>query len=137
MVLFGVFFFIFAVVLNRWMSIVLTVSERIWNDGFNLMLSMPVLGMIFLSFWPFTICWLTQCFIFIHHLCCCYRTWCSTHEPRLVALLNNQFYLDALSLILLVLTTFISLMVAIFSNHYMRHNLESGRINLKFFNYIM
>ena len=42
--------------------------------------------------------------------------------------LGNQFYIDALNLLLIVLTTFVIFTTAIFSNTYMWHNVTSGKI---------
>lgn len=41
---------------------------------------------------------------------------------------NQQFYVDAFNLLLIVLTAFIAMTTAIFSKNYMWHNVESGKI---------
>ncbi|MBN2689714.1 MAG: hydrogenase 4 subunit F [Gammaproteobacteria bacterium] len=98
----------------------------------NLMLLIPLMGMLFFVFFGrlkisgainilFSIAtFIDSLFLAIHLL---------KNGPILC--LGKQIYIDALSVILIVLTTFVSSTVAIFSSNYMRQNLDSGRITAK------
>jgi hydrogenase-4 component F len=54
-----------------------------------------------------------------------------THHFPLWLLYHQQFILDPLNILLMVLTTFIFTTVAYFSWHYLQHNLAKGRITQK------
>lgn len=99
---------------------------------FNLMLFFPLLGMIFFVLFGrsrfvglFNI--IFSLITFITSICLGFELF----TKGSLLFWSNQFYIDNFSIIMLVLTTFISVTVAIFSNNYMQHNLDSGRINLK------
>lgn len=99
---------------------------------FNLMLALPLLGMIFFILFgrsrhagTFNVFFLLMLLLVVILL--------GVDLTNKGALLfwHSQFYIDSFSYIMLVLTTFISFTVAIFSNRYMHHNLDEGRINSK------
>ncbi|TLS68109.1 hydrogenase 4 subunit F [Mariprofundus erugo] len=51
-------------------------------------------------------------------------------DTRAVDAMNGWFHLDAYNVFLVVLTTFVSMTTSIFSMPYMRHELETGRVDL-------
>jgi len=101
---------------------------------FNLMLFFPCLGIIFfILFGHYRMAGMMNiCFSFLTFLASVglgVNTVLSSGGSLLFW--NNQFYVDAFSLCLIILTTFISFTVAIFSRQYMLNNLDENRINAR------
>lgn len=100
--------------------------------AFNFMLLAPVLGIIFFTLfgrWRFA----GIVNILFSFMAFAMSVWLGVGlgHQEYVLLWYSQIYIDAFSFIMLVLTTFISFSVAVFSNNYMYHNLQDGRINSK------
>lgn len=98
--------------------------------AFSLMFFVPILGMLFFAFFGqkriagvINIIFASLTFLVTVALGIGFFK----NGPLLIW--KNQFYVDAFGLILIILTAFVSLTVAIFSRNYMQHSLEQGRIS--------